>query len=72
MFCIVVTGWIFFIGSSESLFENVYFSVMTFTGGDPDNLTLGRWLRTAAMIEAILGYLFMALFVVVLGRKFIR
>lgn len=72
MFCIVVIGWVFFIGSSESLFESFYFSVMTFTGGDPDNLTIGRWLRTVAMIEAILGYLLMALFVVVLGRKFIR
>ena len=72
MFCIVVIGWVFFIGSSESLFESFYFSVMTFTGGDPDNLMLGRWLRTVAMIEAIFGYLFMALFVVVLGRKFIR
>jgi len=72
MFCIVVIGWIFFIGSSESLFESFYFSVMTFTGGDPDNLTLGRGLRTVAMIEAIFGYLLMALFVVVLGRKLIR
>ena len=72
MFCIAVIGWVFFIGSSESLFESLYFSVMTFTGGNPDNLTLGRWLRTVAMIEAILGYLFMGLFVVFLGRKFIR
>ncbi|HOO53064.1 MAG TPA: ion channel [Methanothrix sp.] len=72
MLCIVVIGGFMFLASSESLFESFYFSVMTFTGGDPDNLTLGRWLRTVAMIEAILGYLFMALFVVVLGRKFIR
>jgi len=72
MFCIVVIGWVFFIGSSESLFESFYFSVMTFTGGDPDNLTLGKWLRTAAMIEAIFGYLLTALLVVVLARKFIR
>jgi len=72
MFCIVVIGGFLFLGSSESLFESFYFSVMMFTGGDPDNLTLGRWMRTIAMIEAILGYLFMALFVVVLGRKFIR
>lgn len=70
---------IIFLGYFNSMFESFYFSLMTFTGGlmmftggEPGIMTPDRWLRTLAMIEAILGYLLMALFVVVLARKFIR
>jgi len=72
MFGVVVISWIIFFGYSDSMFESFYFSLMTFTGGKPDNLEPVRWLRSVAMIEAILGYLFMALFVVVLARRLIR
>jgi uncharacterized protein YjbI with pentapeptide repeats len=79
MFGVVFIASIIFLGYFDSMFESIYFSLMTFTGGlmmftggEPDILTPERWLRTLAMIEAILGYLLMALFVVVLARKFIR
>ncbi|HRW82582.1 MAG TPA: pentapeptide repeat-containing protein [Methanothrix sp.] len=72
MFGVVFVSGIIFLGYFDSLFESFYFSLMTFTGGNPNNLEPGRWLRSLSMIEAILGYLFMALFVVVLARKLIR
>jgi len=72
MFGVVFISWIIFLGYFDSVFESFYFSLMTFTGGKPNNLETEHWLRSVAMIEAILGYLFMALFVVVLARKLIR
>jgi hypothetical protein len=79
IFGVVFIIGIIFLGYFDSIFESFYFSIMTFTGGlitftggEADILIEERWLRSLAMIEAILGYLLMALFVVVLARKFIR
>jgi hypothetical protein len=52
--------------------ECLYFSAMSLTRRGPENLhPLGAW-KYAVMIESVLGYLFLALFVVVLARKVIR
>lgn len=50
--------------------ENIDFSEATFS--ETANFKHVRFLKFAAIIEGILGYLFLALFVVVLARKFIR
>lgn len=55
----------------NSLLDNLYLSLMIFIGQTPSKDLTG-FLKFAAIVEGILGYLFLALFVVVLARKFIR
>jgi hypothetical protein len=50
----------------------LYFSFTALTGGTPDGLHPVGLCKYAVMIEGVLGYLFLALFVVVLARKIIR
>jgi len=52
--------------------ECLYFSFRALTGGTPDRLHPVGLCKYAVMIEGFLGYLFLALFVVVLARKIIR
>ena len=52
--------------------DHVYFSTMTFLSRAPGKWYLVGPSRYAAMIEGILGWLLMALFLVTLGRKIIR
>jgi uncharacterized protein YjbI with pentapeptide repeats len=57
---------------SPSFWECLYFSAVSLAGGTPVGLTpVGVW-KYAVMFENVLGYLFLALFVVVLARKLIR
>jgi len=63
--------WVIFLGCSQSIFEAVYFSSVSLTGVSPNGLPVGAW-KYAVMLESVLGYLFLALFVVVLARKMIR
>ena len=63
--------WVIFLGCSRSIFEAIYFSFTSLTGSSPNDLPIGAW-KYAVMIESVLGYLFLALFVVVLARKMIR
>ena len=63
--------WVIFLGCSQSIFEAVYFSFISFTSGSPSDLPIGAW-KYFVMIESALGYFFLALFIVVLARKFIR
>lgn len=50
----------------------MYHSAMIFTGQTPTNFQpVGAW-KYAVMFESVLGYLFLALFIVVLARKLIR
>ena len=52
--------------------DNIYLSTLIFTGQTPVNFQpVGAW-KYAVMFESVLGYLFLALFVVVLARKLIR
>lgn len=52
--------------------DSIYLSAMIFTGQTPVNFQpVGAW-KYAVMFESVLGYLFLALFVVVLARKLIR
>jgi hypothetical protein len=46
--------------------------MMIFIGQTPSGFEPAGYLKFAAIIEGILGYLFLGLFVVVLARKFIR
>ena len=57
---------------SPSWGECLYFSFTALTGGTPEGLHPAGVLRYAVMIENVLGYTFLALFVVVLARKLIR
>jgi uncharacterized protein YjbI with pentapeptide repeats len=57
---------------SPSWGECLYFSFTALTGGIPDELHPVGLCKYAVMIEGVLGYLFLALFVVVLARKIIR
>jgi len=57
---------------SPSWGECLYFSFTALTGGTPDGLHPVRLCKYAVMVEGVLGYLFLALFVVVLARKIIR
>ena len=57
---------------SPSFWECLYFSFTALTGGTPDGLHPVGLCKYAVMIEGVLGYLFLALFVVVLARKIIR
>ena len=58
--------------SSASFIDCLYFSTMALTGQIPGNMhALGAWMYVTT-IERLLGYLFLALFVVVLARKLIR
>jgi uncharacterized protein YjbI with pentapeptide repeats len=57
---------------SPSWGECLYFSFTALTGGTPDGLHPVGLVKYAVMIEGVLGYLFLALFVVVLARKIIR
>jgi len=59
-------------GASPSWGECLYFSFTALTGGTPDGLHPVGLCNYAVMIEGVLGYLFLALFVVVLARKIIR
>jgi hypothetical protein len=60
------------IDSSASFIDCLYFSTMALTGQIPGNMhALGAWMYVTT-IERLLGYLFLALFVVVLARKLIR
>ncbi|HOO55093.1 MAG TPA: pentapeptide repeat-containing protein [Methanothrix sp.] len=52
--------------------ECLYFSFTALTGGTPDGLHPVGLCKYAVMVEGVLGYLFLALFVVVLARKIIR
>lgn len=42
------------------------------TGGTPDGLHPEGLVKYAVMVKSVLGYLFLAIFVVVLARKIIR
>lgn len=57
---------------SPSWGECLYFSFTALTGGTPDGLHPVGLCKYAVMVEGVLGYLFLALFVVVLARKIIR
>jgi len=57
---------------SSSWGECLYFSFTALTGGTPDGLHPVGLCKCAVMVEGVLGYLFLALFVVVLARKIIR
>jgi hypothetical protein len=57
---------------SPSWGECLYFSFTALTGGTPDGLHPVGLCKYAVMFEGVLGYLFLALFVVVLARKIIR
>ena len=57
---------------SPSWGECLYFSFTALTGGTPDGLHPVGLAKYAVMVEGVLGYLFLALFVVVLARKIIR
>ena len=57
---------------SPSWGECLYFSFTALTGGTPEGLHPAGLLRYAVMFENVLGYTFLALFVVVLARKLIR
>lgn len=58
--------------TAPSFWECLYFSSLSFAGGTPVGLSpVGVW-KYAVMMESVLGYLFLALFVVVLARKLIR
>jgi hypothetical protein len=60
------------ITSSTSFIDCLYFSAMVLTGQIPTTMNAcGAWMYMVA-IERLLGYLFMALFVVVLTKKLIR
>jgi hypothetical protein len=57
---------------TASSIDCLYFSAMALTGQMPEGLhALGIWMYIAT-IERLFGYLFLALFVVVLARKLIR
>ena len=56
---------------SPSWGECLYFSFTALTGGTPDGLHPVGLAKYAVMLEGVLGYLFLALFVVVLARKII-
>jgi hypothetical protein len=58
--------------TSPSFRECLYFSAISLTGSTPVGLSpVGAW-KYAVMFEGVLGYLFLALFIVVLARKLIR
>lgn len=58
--------------TSPSFWDCLYFSALSFVGGMPAGLSpVGGW-KYAVMFERVLGYLFFALFVVVLARKLVR
>jgi len=64
----------FAFGNADALsfWECLYFSAMALTGRIPEGLhPIGAW-KYAVMLESVLGYLFLALFIVVLARKMIR
>ncbi|UEC43206.1 MAG: hypothetical protein METHAR1v1_1210004 [Methanothrix sp.] len=55
-----------------SFWECLYFSAVSFLGGTPAGLyAVGNW-NLLAIFENLLGYLLLALFIVVLARKLIR
>ena len=53
--------------------DSFYFSTFALAGRmPPDNIhSIGSW-KYVVVIESLLGYVFLALFVVVLGRKVVR
>src|SRR5664280_424821 len=52
--------------------EYLYFSAAALTGSTPSDVRpMGEW-KYVAVIERLMGYLFLSLFVVVLTRKMIR
>ena len=57
---------------SPSWGDCLYFSFTALTGGTPEGLHPAGLLRYGVMFENVLGYTFLALFVVVLARKLIR
>ena len=58
--------------TSPSFLECLYFSALSFVGGAPVGPSpVGGW-KYAVMFESVLGYLLLALFIVVLARKLIR
>ena len=63
--------WVIFLGCSGSILESVYFSIASLIGATPDGLPAGAW-KYAVVAEGLFGYLFLALFIVVLARKLIR
>jgi len=55
-------------GTSPSIRDCLYFSALSFAGGTPAGLSpVGIW-KYAVMFESVLGYLFLALFIVVLAK----
>jgi len=64
-----------FSGTSmlEDIFQSIYFSIITFTTlGHGDMQPISNWGRGLVMTEAILGAIFIALFIFVFGRKMMR
>jgi len=64
-----------FSGTSmlEDIFQSIYFSIITFTTlGYGDMQPISNWGRGFVMTEAILGAIFIALFIFVFGRKMMR
>lgn len=52
--------------------DHMYLSAMIFTGQTPTNFQpIDAW-KLVVMFESVLGYLLLALFIVVLARKLIR
>jgi uncharacterized protein YjbI with pentapeptide repeats len=57
---------------SPCFWECLYFSAISLTGSTPVGLSpVGGW-KYAVMFESVLGYLLLALFIVILARKLIR
>jgi hypothetical protein len=58
--------------TSLSIFDSIYFSTMTITGKLPSSFSpVGKW-KYIVMTESFLGYLLLALFVIVIVKKLIR
>jgi hypothetical protein len=62
------------VDNSSKLFydESLYLSTMVFTGQKPDDMQAQGRYKYAIIAERIMGWFFMALFLVVLGRMMIR
>jgi hypothetical protein len=59
--------------TSPSFWECLYFSAISLTGSTPVGLSaVGYFWKLLAIFENLLGYLLLALFIVVLARKLIR
>ena len=72
MVIIIYLSGIVFLGIDKSLLECYYISIMTFVGFSSNNIQLVGYFKLIELILAVSGYLFLALFVVVLARRMIR